>query len=243
MKRKLLFITLSLISYIASAQFEVRAKSDNSVITDGQVINFNESGCGFTGDCNWKFEVENTSAQDIYMRIFVDNLTGTDGSNFQLCFAGVCLNSVALNSGYPSTAALISSGGINSAGNNFWNQNPANTPTAMSWTFRFQAFDSGDNPIGTPLSMTYNYDQNLSIGNNTLDTLRIFPTNVKNELNIVSQQSISAEFFNLLGQRVKSVTLKSGNAVINLSELRSQAYIIRFTDQNGKQIVKKIIKE
>lgn len=243
MKRKLTLIALLLVSYISFAQFEVRKTSTDELITDGQTINFNESGCGYSDPCNWKFKVTNTSGGDIYMRIFVDGMTNTDGSNFQLCFAGVCLNSVTLGSGYPTNAALIPAGATNSAGNNFWNQNPSGTTTAMSWTFRFQAFDAvGGSPIGTPLSVTYNYDPNLSTESFEQPlSVDIFPSIATNEVNIISQDQLKVDFYNLLGQNVKKVTIEPGNGTINVSDLAAQPYILRITNNKGEKITKKIV--
>ncbi|WP_299111224.1 T9SS type A sorting domain-containing protein [uncultured Winogradskyella sp.] len=244
MKKTLLFFCFSFFLFVSHAQFEVKDKSDDSVVTDGQTIAFSEAGCGFNDPCNWKFSVTNTSSEAIYMRIFVDNLTNTDGSNFQLCFAGVCLNSVALNSGYPNTAAMIPSGATNSIGNNFWNQNPSTTTTAMSWTFRFQAFDAGGVEIGTPLSVTYNFDPNLSIEDEEeFTSLEVFPTQVKDVLNVSSSQKLTAEFYDILGKKVKNVKVDLGESKINVSDLSPQLYIIRFRNDAGKTLIKKIVVE
>lgn len=243
MTRKLLFIALLLTSYWSFAQFEVRKTSTDELITNGTVLNFDESGCGYPDPCNWKFKVTNTSGSDIFMRIFVDNMTNTDGSNFQLCFAGVCLNSVTLGSGYPTNAAIIPAGATNSAGNNFWNQNPSDTATPMSWTFRFQAFDAvGGNPIGTPLSVTYNFDPNLS----TEDVekpleVNVFPSVVTNTLNIVTQEQLKVDFYNLLGQNVKQVQIDANNSIVNVSALAAQPYILRMTNLKGETVTKKIV--
>ena len=243
MKKKLLFMGLILASFVSYAQFDVRDKSDDSLVTDGQSIAFSEAGCEYADPCNWKFEVTNTSSEAIYMRIFVDNLVGTDGSNFQLCFAGVCLNNVALNSGYPSTAAMIAPGATNSAGNNFWNQNDSATATDMSWTFRFQAFDSSGFTIGSPLSVTYNYTAPLSVEESQLSKINIYPTNVVNELNVSSTEDLSATIYDLLGRNVKQVNIISGGDTIDFSDLSAQPYIIRFTNEEGDSITKKIVKK
>lgn len=236
-------MSLILASFAAHAQFEVKDKSDNSIVTDGQTINFSEAGCAYADPCNWKFEVTNTSSEDFYMRIFVDNLVGTDGSDFQLCFAGVCLNSVTLGNGYPSTPALIASGATNSAGNNFWNQNDSSTTTPMSWTLRFQAFDASGAEIGTPLSVTYNFDPTLSVDDSVLSTLEIYPTDAKNTLNVSSNENLTANFYDLLGRSVKQVNIVSGDNTIDISELSAQPYIIRFTNEEGESITKKIVKK
>lgn len=243
MKKRLLFISLSLFAFVSYAQFEVRETSSDALIADGQTINFSDSGSSFGADYNWKFKVINTSASDIYMRIFVDNMTNSDGSNFQLCFAGVCLNSITTGSGYPSAAALIPSGATNVAGNSLWNQNPSGTTQAMNWVFRFQAFDAGGNQIGTPLTMTYNFDSSLSVDDAELTSVNIYPTQVKNELNVSSNQDMTAEFYNVLGKEVKRVDVTSGESQINVSDLSPQLYIIRFRNEAGKTLIKKIIVE
>ncbi len=244
MKKTLLFICFSIFALTSYAQFEVKDKSDDSIISNGQTIAFSEAGCGFNDPCNWKFSVTNTSSEAIYMRIFIDELTNTDGSNFQLCFAGVCLNSVTLNSGYPTNAAMIGPGVTNGIGNNFWNQNPSTTTTAMSWTMRFQAFDDMGLEIGTPLSVTYSFDPNLSIEEDEFVTsVEVFPTQVKNELNVSSNQKLSAEFYDILGKKVKNVAVAQGESKINVSDLSPQLYIIRFTDEAGKTLIRKIIVE
>ncbi|MBV7269786.1 T9SS type A sorting domain-containing protein [Winogradskyella luteola] len=243
MKKTLLFICFSVFAFVSYAQFEVRAKSDNSLITDGQTIAFSEAGCGFTDPCNWKFTVTNTASEDIYMRIFIDDLTNTDGTNFQLCFAGVCLNNVTLNSGYPTNPAMIALGATSSNGNNFWNLNPSDTSIAMSWTMRFQAFDAGGTQIGTPLNVTYSFDPNLSIEEEEFTSVEVFPTQVKNELNVTSNQKLTAEFYDILGKKVKDITVDMGKSKINVSDLSPQLYIIRFTDEAGKTLIRKIIVE
>lgn len=244
MKKKLLLMSLILTSFVSFAQFEVKNQSDNSTLTEGQVISFSEASCGYSDPCNFKFDVTNTSTEDISMRIFVDNLTGTDGSNFQLCFNGVCLNDVSLNSGYPSTPATVTAGATNSSGNSLWNLNPSGTTQAMSWTFRFQAYDAaGSFPIGTPLTITYSYDSSLSIEDSELSALEVYPTSVKNELNVSSNEDLSVEIYDLLGRSVKQSNIISGGDKINISDLSAQPYIIRFTNEAGNTVTKKIIKE
>ncbi|WP_458628916.1 T9SS type A sorting domain-containing protein [Winogradskyella sp. PC D3.3] len=243
MKKTLLFLGLVLAAFSANAQFEVRDKSDDSIVTDGQTISFSEAGCGYSDPCNWKFKVTNTSTENIYMRIFVDNLVGTDGSFFQLCFAGQCYNNVALYGGYPNAAAMIAPGATNSPGNNFWNLNDPTTTTPMSWSLRFQAFNASGTAIGTPLNVTYNFDPSLSINESSLATLNVYPTNTKNELNVNSNENLTANFYNLLGKNVKQANIVSGDNTIDISDLSAQPYIIRFTNEEGESITKKIVKQ
>jgi len=243
MNKKLLLISIMLTSYICQAQFDVIYKRNNSIVTDGQSYSFTDSACGYEDPCNWKFEVTNTSTQDIYMKIIVDNLVNTDGTDFQLCFALVCLNNVSLNGAYPSTAALIAPGETNSLGNNLWNLNPAGTTTPMSWTFRFQAYDASDNEIGTPISMTYDYQPVLSIEDAEVLNLEVFPTVVKNELNISIDENVSAVFYDITGKKVKAVEVLSGDQRLDISDLSSQIYFVNFRNEEGLESTFKIVKE
>ncbi|MBC2844534.1 T9SS type A sorting domain-containing protein [Winogradskyella flava] len=244
MNKILLFFTLSLFTFASHAQFDLKNYNDDSIITDGQTVSFSETGCGYDDDCNWKFKVTNTSTTEtLYMRIFVDNMVNSDGSNVQLCFSGVCLFSVTLGSGYPNTAAAIAPGASTGIGNYFWNQNPISTTTAMSWTLRFQAFDSEDREIGTPLNVIYSFNPNLSVDDVELTSVNVYPTQVKNELNVSSNQDMTAEFYNVLGKEVKRVDVTSGESQINVSDLSPQLYIIRFRNEAGKTLIKKIIVE
>ncbi|MFK7833047.1 MAG: T9SS type A sorting domain-containing protein [Winogradskyella sp.] len=245
MTKKLLLIGLILSSFFCQAQFDVIYQRNNSVVPDGQSYTFSTASCDYSEPCAFKFGVTNTSANDIYVKIFVDELVNNDGSSFQLCFAEVCLNSIVLDEGYPSSAVLIAPGTTNVFGNSFWNLYPAGIQTAMSWTFRFQAFDTGtaDNEIGTPISMTYNYQPTLSIEDAEISNLEVFPTVVENEINISADENISAIFYDITGKKIKEINLISGNHVVNISDLTSQIYFVSFKNELGLETVKKIIKK
>ena len=47
-------MSLFLISFVSFAQFEVRDKSDDSLLTDGQIVSFSEAGCEYADPCNLK---------------------------------------------------------------------------------------------------------------------------------------------------------------------------------------------
>ena len=242
MKKYLLFTTLFLLTITFSySQFEVRDYNTNELITDGQELVFTESGCDYADPCNWKFKVTNTSASEISMRIVVDEMVNNDGSAFQLCFAGVCLNSISQGSAYPNNAATIAAGATNSAGNNFWNLFPSDTNTDMSWTFRFQAYDDEDRAVGTPISVTYSYQPSLSVEDNKLNKIEIFPTITNNNITINTEENLSIVVYNLLGQKVKALQIETGNTTVDVSDLASQPYLVRLTNDENQSVVKKII--
>ncbi|WP_179351529.1 T9SS type A sorting domain-containing protein [Winogradskyella vidalii] len=243
MTKKLLCLSLILTSFICQAQFDVIYKRNNSIVTDGQTYTFTDAQCEYTDPCNWTFKVTNTSTEDIYMKVIVDELVNNDGSNFQVCFASVCLYNISLGSAYPSTAALITPGATNDQGNSLWNLNDPDTTTNMSWTLRFQAYDAADNEIGTPISVTYNYQPTLSIEDSEISNLKVFPTEVKDELNVSVDENISAVFYDITGKKVKEVQVLSGNQKIMTSDLSSQIYFVHFKNEAGLKTVVKIAKK
>jgi hypothetical protein len=243
MIKKLLLLSLVLTAFFSHAQFDVIYLSDNSIVTDGQNFTFADSSCAYDDPCNLKFAVTNTSAQDIYVRIIVDSIVNNTGSNFQLCFASICLNNISVNGAYPATAALIPVGATNATGNSMWNLNPPRTTTAMSWTFRFQAFDASDSEVGTPVSMTYNYQPSLNTEISEISSLNVFPTKVQNELNITVDENVSATFYDLAGRVVKEIDVLPGNQKTDVSDLSPQIYVVRFKNSQGLKSIVKIVKE
>ncbi len=73
--------------------------------------------------------------------------------------------------------------------------------------------------------------------------MEVYPTSVKNELNVSSNEDLSAEIFDLLGRSIKQVNIISGGDTIDLSDLSTQPYILRFTSESGNTITKKIVKK
>ncbi|MFB0903326.1 MAG: T9SS type A sorting domain-containing protein, partial [Nonlabens sp.] len=131
----------------------------------------------------------------------------------------------------------------NDVGNSMWNLNPPRTTTPMSWTFRFQAFDASDNEVGTPTSMTYNYQPTLSSEVSEISSLKVFPTNVQNELNISVDENVSAVFYDLSGRVVKEIQVLPGNQKTDVSDLSAQIYVVCFKNSQGLKSVVKIVKE
>lgn len=81
----------------------------------------------------------------------------------------------------------------------------------------------------------------LSIDQFELSTIKIYPTTVKEELTVESNENLTAEFYDLLGRKAKHVNITSGEIKINVSDLAPQLYLIRFTNDSGQQTTKKIV--
>jgi hypothetical protein len=93
------------------------------------------------------------------------------------------------------------------------------------------------------MSLTTQADPTLSIDENKIEGLSLFPTIVKQELNVTSQKKVDAiTVFNLLGQQVFTSKPNSTNSSLDLSSLKGGIYMVNLKvgDSTGTY---KIIKE
>jgi hypothetical protein len=74
--------------------------------------------------------------------------------------------------------------------------------------------------------------------------IRYYPNPVLNDLNIKSETEIrNIDVYTITGQKIKSVTLKTSNTTIDLSDLTSGTYFVTVTLKNGTLSVQKIVKK
>ncbi|MDG4716635.1 endonuclease [Winogradskyella marincola] len=101
--------------------------------------------------------------------------------------------------------------------------------------------DSGDARVGID-DLSWTCYSSLSINENDLDRLTIYPNPVGSYLNVnlKNPQATTIEIFDVLGKRVYKNQLSSTKR-LNLESLKTGVYIIKFT-QNNKTISKKLIK-
>lgn len=238
--KKNIFVLIAIFSLsIVNAQFTV-TETDGAAITDNQVFEFNTNTYP---NASLGFFVNNTSTTDpIRIFIEVESITNADGSGMELCF-GTCYNSVQEGMSYPTTAPMIIQPGQNqgTAGDHFFNSD--SSMDAIEYVFKFYQVNNFNQEIGTPLRITYRYDQNLSIEDQDLNTVEIFPTQVKNELTVSSYKDLTAEFYDILGKKVKQVNILAGESQVDVSDLSSQLYIIRFISEEGNISTQKIVVE
>lgn len=85
--------------------------------------------------------------------------------------------------------------------------------------------------------------QPASVENNGLLGFSMYPNPANNILNISAKETIqNADIFNVLGKRVMSVTINKTNDAINVSDLASGIYLIKYT-VNDKVGTAKFIKQ
>ena len=83
----------------------------------------------------------------------------------------------------------------------------------------------------------------LSTKNNNISGFRMFPNPAENQLNISAKELISnVELFNVLGKRVKSFSLNATKESLDISDLSSGIYLVKFVS-GGKLGTAKFIKQ
>lgn len=89
----------------------------------------------------------------------------------------------------------------------------------------------------------YNFS-NVSVGNQTIENISCYPNPVKNQLTIKTQEQIKMiEVCNILGESLFIKKIEAPEITVDLSSLKSDAYLLKLIKYNNEVIVKKIIKE
>lgn len=218
----------------AFSQFAFK-KSDGTPITDGTVLTYGP------GSNYLNFRVQNTSSQDLDIKIKCTNLVNTSGSQFELCYGGSCYDSVALNGVYPEYENPLAPGQSNPAqGDHFVNFNAGNGEVME---LHFSVY-----PIGfenDAINFVYRFDPLLGV--NSFENLssigiNIENTTIKSDFKFNATQSGNLSIFNLNGQLVKEYKFSEGSQNLNLSEMSSAIYVANFSTLEGKTSSVKLIK-
>ena len=240
MKKKLLLISIFLVAMTMNAQYTLE-DSDGNLIEDGDVITFNVLGYP---DANWDFYVNNTSSSDnIYMKIEFVSAVNANGSMMELCF-GLCYTGITIGNSYPPNNEFveIAPGEQTGPGNHLVNSEPGNGTDAVEYVFRYYQVDAtGNNEIGTSLTITYRYDPLLGVGDFNKLNVAISSTIINNELIVEADEDLEMVMYDLQGRLVKTQKLNIGRQSINTSDLSSQIYIVQFKNNQGFTDIVKVI--
>lgn len=234
MKKITLSILFSMLFLNAFSQFAFK-KSDGTPITDGTVLTYGP------GSNYLNFRVQNTSSQDLDIKIKCTNLVNTSGSQFELCYGGSCYDSVALNGVYPEYENPLAPGQSNPAqGDHFVNFNAGNGEV-MELHFSVYPIGFENNTI----NFVYRFDPLLGV--NSFENLssigiNIENTTIKSDFKFNATQSGNLSIFNLNGQLVKEYKFSEGSQHLNLSEMSSAIYVANFSTLEGKTSSVKLIK-
>lgn len=237
MKLKLLFLTIFCSVAIANAQYTV-TNDAGDVLQDGDIINS-------TLMESYNFFVTNDNpSEEIYTRIEVVSLVNTTGDLFEFCY-GLCLPNVfvGLILPEPPSTMAIGVGETTIEGNHFLNGDSGDGTQVIDYVFIFHQYEdaAGDTETGTPLTLTYRYNPNLGVSDNSKVDLTIESTVITNELVLKVNEPVNMMVYDLQGRIVKQARFETGRQTLDMSNLNSQAYILQFRNEKGATQTSKII--
>ncbi len=231
------FLFIGISSY---AQISL-SRHNGTPIIDGQVVAFNT--IAFPA-AEMDFYVRNLSATtSTNVKISCESLVNNDGTGFELCFGNECLSFVEQGEVYPSTPVVLAPNGINGNFDHFLNTTAGSG--IQDYVFRFYQINGSGNEVGNSITMTYRYDVNLSIDDiNQLETSGVIvkSTLVANELSLDVLKPSQMTIFDMTGKLVNNTNLGYGIQTVDVSNLSSGVYVLKFTSVEGKVSIKKVIK-
>ena len=238
MKKILLLLTLILTAFTMNAQYEVEDQFGNEII-DGMVVEFSDYG---VSNASLNFFITNTGADEIYMRIEFVSAVNATGAGFELCFGQCYIDLVVGQTVPPAPQFLaIASGGITSEGNHF--ANTLEGTEVKDYVFRFYETDSDGNDIGSDLSFTYRYDPTLGVNDLNELNISVASTVILSDMQVNAVEELNMEIYNLQGKIVSSEKINIGQQLINMSNLSSQIYIVKFSNDEGASKTIKVVKK
>lgn len=240
MKKIIPFVCLLLASFTLQAQFIVET-GHGDMINDGDIISFNQVGA----PSNLDYYITNTSSGNINMRIEFVSVQNADGTQMQLCITPTCYYSIVVGESYPQEQGAMSlpltPGEQSLPGNHFMNLDAGNGSQVIEYVFKFYQVDNSGNEIGSSLTYTYRYDPNMGIQENGKMQVSVYPTVVEDMMVVNSNEEMKMDIYSLLGNKIKSIQLPRGENQVNMTGLASQVYLVRFENQNGDTLTKKVI--
>jgi hypothetical protein len=240
MKKILLSIAVFFTAITMNAQNPYTVTDYDGVeITEGMVVEFNSPGLP---DGSLDYFVTNNGTEDINMRIEFVNAVNANGQGFELCF-GLCYFDIVVGQSYPPTSVItIEPGASTPSGNHFAATIPSED--IQDYNFRFYMTDSEGNDIGNSLNFTYKYDPTALGLNNVSDLgVTLASTVVLNNLEVNAVEEMNMVIYNLQGKIVNSQKINVGHQLINMSNLSSQMYIVKFTNIEGASKTIKVVKK
>jgi hypothetical protein len=238
MKKILLLIAVLFAAFTMNAQYVVE-DHDGNEITDGMIVEFSDYG---VPDGSLEYYVTNNGSEDMYMRIEFVSAVNANGDGFELCF-GQCYIDLTVGQTVPPAPqfVIIPAGGITPEGNHF----AATLPSTeiQDYNFRFYETDSEGNDIGSSLNFTYRYDPTLGVNDvNELD-ISVASTVIFNDMQVNAVEELNMEIYSLQGKLVNSQKINVGQQLINMSNLSSQMYIVKFSNDEGASKTIKVVKK
>ncbi len=238
MKKKLLLLTLLLVAFVVKAQYVI-VDQNGDEITDGMIAEFSSTEYELA---ELQFFVTNNGAETINMRIEFVSADNGNGNGFQLCF-GQCYIDLVIGQTVPPTPGFIAiaSGETTGEGNHFYNSNEGDGVSIQDYVFRFYETDEDGVDIGNPLTITYRYNPLLGTEDFNELNVNIASTIFENEMIVNAIEELDMVVYDLQGRLVKNQKLNIGQQNINMSDLSSQLYIVKFNNRDGASKTMKVL--
>jgi len=220
------------------------SRHNGSPIVDGQVVAFNTV---VYPACEMDFYVTNlSSTTSTNVKIACEALINNDGTGFELCFGNECLSYVEQGEIYPSIPVILAPNGRNGDFDHLLNTNAGTGSLPKDFVFRFYQINGTGNEISNSITMTYRYDSTLSIDDiNQLETSGVIvkSTLVNNELSLDVLKPSQMTLYDITGKLVYNKKLEYGVQTVDVSNLSSGVFILKFTSEEGRVSTKKILKK
>lgn len=240
MKKMMLVICLA----FGVAQAQISVHTQGSEITNNQVFDYNV----LTTSAELPFIVTNTSEDNpINVKVRVDQVLNSDGTNLQLCFGGLCFFAITQGVTYPvNFAVTLEPGQSTTAGDHFWNSNPGdgvNYP--MTYKLTFVQVDDNGVYMNDLLTFTYRYGPNLGTSDLSPAAVGLAKINtlVTQDIQIETTESGRLDILDLSGKTVISRNLQAAVQAVDFSNAQAGVYVARFTNGQNQSAQVKILKQ
>lgn len=241
MKKTLLFLTFLTFGICANAQYTVSDRAGN-LLSDGDVLNY--STLDFENS-SYQYYVTNTSGSNINMRIEFLSAENSTGSGFEVCF-GQCYTGIAVGQTIPEAPEFVTltPGEVTLDGNHFYNFDAGNGTDILNFVFRFyQVEDDGVTETGTPLTFTYRYTPLLATQDFNKLNVSLNSTLIDREMTVNAVEGLDLSIYSIQGKLVKTAKIEAGRTTIDVSDLASQVYLVKFNNNQGvTETIKVVIK-
>ena len=241
---KNLFLSIiCLSSLFATAQMSLK-KLDGSPINNGDVLVFDsvEESYSYLG-----IKIYNDSDNDINIKVKVENIVNSNGTNLQLCVGNVCLSTITAGSSYPNFPAVIEAHNQNGDFDHFLNLNSGIDQTApVEYTLKFFQVDDNGVEIGNSVSFSYRYVSALGVSNfNALaqSGVTLKSNIVTNEIEMTTTKNVQYDLYDISGKSIVHQNVTAGDYRVDVSNLNSGVYILYFQNNEGQKASARIIKK
>ncbi len=221
-------------------------KLNGTPINNGDVLSF---ASAVEPECYLGLKVLNNSAVDINVKIKVESITNSTGSNLQLCFGDLCYGTIISGLSYPSNpASVVPANGSNGNFDHFLNTNTGTTPGQnVEYVFKFYQVNDDNVEIGNSVTFTYRYNPNLSTSEfNKLNSVGVVLSLnlVSDRLEFSTSQVVQTKIYNLSGTEVFQERKSNvGKQTIDVSELAAAVYLVQFENNSGEKATIKFVKK